>query len=135
MVKIKLLVCAHSTCGDVCAKGCGEIFRTVRAGAYGCVRAPFLVVRNLKKKSLKKCLGARAGAKNGLRVRAPHITICVQCARGCGPKSSQTNKILKVFSFIRKESFLFVALGGFLRYGNSLPQLHRICFVYHVCSI
>ena len=49
MVKIKLLVCAHSTCGDVCAKGCGEIFRTVRAGAYGCVRAPSLVVRNLKK--------------------------------------------------------------------------------------
>ena len=41
---------------------------------------------------LKKCAdaGVRAGAKNGVRVRAPHITIFVQCACRCGPKSPHT---------------------------------------------
>ena len=38
----------------------------------------------------KNCAGARAGAKIGLQVRAPHITIFVRCACGCGPNSPHT---------------------------------------------
>ena len=41
---------------------------------------------------LKKCAGA--GAKNGVRVRAPHITNFVRCACGCGPKSPHTKGLL-----------------------------------------
>ena len=49
---------------------------------------------------LKKCAGARAGPKNGVRVRAPHITIFVQCACGCGPKSPHTKGLEMSYSKI-----------------------------------
>ena len=68
------------------------------------VRTLFFFVKNLifSKKTKKniffwhfffeKCAGA--GEKNGVRVRAPHITNFVRCACGCEPKSPHTKGLV-----------------------------------------
>ena len=51
------------------------------------------------KKNPQKTLllaGARAGVKNGERVRAPHISFFVRCTCGCGPKSLHNKGLIFV---------------------------------------
>ena len=80
-------------CGDFCALGCGRGFENVRAGVclYQFFGADdFSTIKSLKsikfrKKKLKKkklVEGARACAKTGVWVRAPHIIkMCAMCVQ------------------------------------------------------
>ena len=73
-------------------------------------------------------VGARAGAKTGVRVRAPHITIFVRCACGCGPKSPHTkglpsyvvHEIIK--EFCQNSLFENMTADFILRVQNSLRR-------------
>ena len=70
--------------------------------------------QNFLKFFLKKCAsaGRRAGAKTGVQVHARHMTIFVQCACGCGPKSTHTKGLQTRIVALFSSNFL-VTVGSF----------------------
>ena len=45
-------------------------------------------------------IGAEKFSETCMRVRAPHITIFVRCACGCGPKSPHTKGLVELYTTI-----------------------------------